>query len=211
MMYHQVIIFSKFPAYHSQGTMTAFDAIILIISLIFVIRGIWVGFVRQIAFLIALPLGFIAASAFYRKLGHLLLPIISNPQASFLVTYILLFIATYLVIIIIGKTIRKIISITLLGWFDRTMGGIFGLVKALFLSSLIYMILSGFASSPEPMFGNSVSASYLAGCSKYMLSLIKDNDLRHRFVPKKPAISTILIDPAPMAESLDFNTEIIPQ
>ncbi len=199
--------FHKFTINKLQKTMTAFDAIILIIILLFLARGIWVGLIGQIAFLIALPLGFFAAGTFYAKLGHLLLPVIPNPQASFLLTYVLLFIATYLLIMLLGKGLKKVVSITLLGWFDRAMGGLFGLAKAVFLSTLMFMILSGFVAGPRSFFSGSLTTPYLANCSKYMLTMIRDNDLRHRFIPKKPAISAILAQPIPTSKAIKGNTE----
>jgi len=187
--------------------MTAFDAIILIIVLLFLARGIWVGLIGQLAFLVALPLGFLAAGTFYTKLGHLLLPVVPNPQASFLLTYVLLFIATYLLIMLIGKGLKKVMNITFLGWFDRLMGGLFGLGKAVFLSTLLFMTLSGFVAGPRSFFSNSLSTPYLANCSKYMLTMIRDNDLRHRFLPKKPAISTLLAQPIPTGKPLKGNAK----
>jgi len=191
--------------------MTAFDAIILIIFLLFLARGIWVGLIGQLAFLVALPIGFIAADAFYRKLGHLLLPVISNPQASFLITYILLFIATYLLIILIGKGLKKVVSISLLGWFDRTMGGIFGLGKAIFISTLLFTVLSGFTSGPSSFSSKSLCTRYLATSSEYMLTMIRDKDLRNRFLPKKPAISSLISRPIPLDEIIKRNVEKKPK
>ncbi|MDH3393920.1 MAG: CvpA family protein [Desulfobulbaceae bacterium] len=187
--------------------MTAFDAIILIIVLLFLARGIWVGLIGQLAFLVALPLGFFAAGTFYTKLGHLLLPVVPNPQASFLLTYVLLFLATYLVIMLIGKGLKKVMSITLLGWFDRMMGGLFGLGKAVFLCTLLFMTLSGFTAGPRSFFSNSLSTPYLANCSEFMLTMVRDNDLRHRFLPKKPAISTLLAQPIPKGKPLKGNAK----
>ena len=187
--------------------MTAFDAIIIITFALFIARGIWVGLIGQLAFLAALPIGFIAADAFYRKLGHLLLPVIPNPQASFLLTYILLFVATYLLIILLGKGLKKVVNITLLGWFDRTMGGVFGFGKGIFLTTLLFMTLSGFISGPRSFFDKSLSAPYLASCSEFMLTMIRDNDLRSRFLPKKPAISTILANPVKFGKEIKGKIE----
>jgi len=41
-------------------TMNKLDAVVSIIMLVFLLRGIWVGFIRQIAFIAALMFGFIA-------------------------------------------------------------------------------------------------------------------------------------------------------
>ncbi|MDH5297617.1 MAG: CvpA family protein [Desulfobulbaceae bacterium] len=172
--------------------MNAFDAIILIIFILFLARGIWAGLVGQLAFLAALILGFAAAGAFYGRLGHLLLPVVHNPQASFLITYVLLFLVTYLFIILLGKGLKLVMNVTLLGWFDRAMGGLFGMGKALFLSTLLFIILSGFNAGPRPFFSNAKSTPYLSTCSGYLLTLVKDNDLRQRFLPKQAAIATLL-------------------
>ena len=188
--------------------MTAFDAIILIIFLLFLARGIWVGLIGQLAFLVALPVAFLAAGAFYGRLGHLLLPVLPNPQSSFLLTYILLFLATYLLIILIGKGLKKVMSITLLGWFDRLMGGLLGLGKAAFLSTLLFMTLSGFTAGPRAFFSDSLSTPYLATCSEYMLTMIQDKDLRHRFLPKKPAISELLAPTIPVGKPLSGNAKV---
>jgi len=181
--------------------MTPFDAIILALFLLFLARGIWVGLIGQLAFLAALIFGYAAAGAFYTRLGHLLLPVIPNPQASFLTTYVLLFLLTYLLTILLGKGLKIVMSITLLGWFDRLMGGIFGLGKAAFLCTLLFMVLSGFVAGPRPFFSNSLTTPYLAASSNYFLSWIKDNDIRHRFLPKRPAISALLSETIPDSQA----------
>ncbi|MDH4320676.1 MAG: CvpA family protein [Desulfobulbaceae bacterium] len=191
--------------------MTAFDAIILIIFLLFLGRGIWVGLIGQLAFLVALPVAFLAAGAFYGRLGHLLLPVVPNPQSCFLLTYVLLFVATYLLIILIGKGLKMVMNVTLLGWFDRLMGGLLGLGKAAFLCTLLFMTLSGFTAGPRSFFSNSLSTPYLATSSEYMLTMIQDQDLRHRFLPKKPAISELLTPTVPAGKPLAGNTKVKPK
>ncbi len=176
--------------------MTPFDIIILALILLFIARGVWVGLIGQLAFLAALILGYAAAGAYYSRLGHLLLPLIPNPQANFLITYIILFVVTYLLTILVGMGLKKVMSITLLGWFDRLMGGLFGLAKAAFLSTLLFMALSGFISGQRPFYSHSLSTPYLTASSNYLLTWIRDNDLRHRLVPKQPAISVLLAPPA---------------
>ncbi len=180
--------------------MTAFDAIILIIFLLFLARGIWVGLIGQLAFLAALVLGYAAAGIFYGQASRLLLPLIHNPQATFIITCILLFVVAYLLTILLGKGLTKVMEISLLGWFDRTMGGVFGLTKALFVSTLLFTFLSGFVAGPRPFFSKARVTPYLSACSNYLLTWVRDNDLRDRFVPKQAAISPLLTQPVPLSE-----------
>lgn len=180
--------------------MTPFDAIILVIFLAFLARGIWMGLVGQLAFLAALVLGYAAAGIFYGQASQLLLPLIHNPQATFLITCILLFVVAYLLTILVGKGLKKVMEISFLGWFDRTMGGVFGLAKALFVSTLLFIFISGFTAGPRPFFSKALVTPYLSVCSNYLLTWVRDNDLRSRFLPKQAAISSLLTQPVPLSQ-----------
>ena len=182
--------------------MNVFDLIVLILILLFLVRGVWVGLISQIAFLAALILGFAAAGAFYGDAAGMLSPLISHPQLSFLITYILLFLAVYLLVMLIGLGLRKVVNISMLGWFDRLMGAVFGLSKAVFVASLLFIVLAGFLAGSRPYLRAARCYPYLAVSSKYLLSLIEDSDLRSQFLPSEPAISSLLSSAVPAGEPL---------
>ena len=137
--------------------MTSVDTIFLIIILSLTARGIWTGFVRQIAFIAALILGFAAAGRFYEYFADLVLPFITIPQLAFFVTYILLFVVVYFLVMLAGTALKKVMNISLLNGFDRTMGGAFGLGKGVFVASLIFVILAGSLSNSGPFLRKSSS------------------------------------------------------
>ncbi len=168
--------------------MTIFDGIVMLIGVICLIRSIWTGFVREIASIAALFLGYWSASTYYPLLAPVLDPFINNPQLKFLTACIVLFGATYLIVILIGVMLKKVITFSLLGWFDRAMGAVFGLAKAALISSLLFLFLGSFLSGTNPFLRQSLSYPYLLHSSRFLLQLITDQDLRARFLPKDPVI-----------------------
>ena len=128
--------------------MTAIDFGVIAIILIFLVRGIWIGFIRQLASLAALILGYLFAGRYYEQISPRLSSVISSPQLSFLVTYALLFLAVFVGVLALGYVLKKVMSLSLLGWFDRFMGGIFGLVKAGVVVTVLFMAMSGLVGQP---------------------------------------------------------------
>jgi membrane protein required for colicin V production len=187
--------------------MTFFDGLMLLLFVLFVLRGVWVGLVGQLAFLTALVLGFLAAGTFHADLAGLIAPWIKQPQFAFLLTYSLLFLAVYLITILVGRGLRLVMNITMLVWFDRTMGGIFGAIKGIFVASLLFMGLAGFVSGSQPLLRSSFSYPFLAVCSGYIILFVRDNDLRERFLPRELAIREAIALPIPVMEAAGGTTE----
>ncbi len=171
--------------------MTSLDAVFIVIFIIFFIRGVWTGLVSQLAFVAALVLGFIAAGSFYEKLAPFLQKFIAPPQLAFFITFTILFFLVYFVVIASGKGLKKVAKVSLLGWFDRFMGGMLGLGKAILLSTFIFMVLSSVLSHSNSFLRKTYMYSFFAKSSRGVLQFIKDKDLRDRFQPKDPAISSL--------------------
>lgn len=186
--------------------MTALDIGVIIVTVFFLARGIWIGFVRQIAFILALLLGYVAAGTYYPSWSQHLSQI-GNPQLRFVVTYGLLFFSTYVVIMLLGLGVKKVMQISFLGWFDRLMGGVFGLIKAVFLTTLVFMALTGIFSSDSVFLKEAFFAKYLIISSAEMTSIINDKELRSELLLKKPALSDFLSDPVPVLQTLGRDTK----
>jgi membrane protein required for colicin V production len=168
---------------------TAFDVLVLVIFLAFLVRGIWVGFIRQISSLIAMLGGFLLAGYFDNEFYSFLLPYFNNSHTAFLITYILLFVAFFFLIKLVGLGLKKVMDIALTTWFDRSVGGLFGVIKGIFFTSLIFVVLSSYLSGSNKYLKKSITYPFLAQSSKVILTFIRDHDLRSYFIPKEPAIS----------------------
>lgn len=181
--------------------MTALDIVVIIVAVFFLARGLWIGFIRQIAFLLALSLGYVAAGTYYPTWSQHLSQI-DNPQLRFVVTYALLFFTTYVVIMLLGLVLKKVVQISFLGWFDRLMGAVFGLAKAVFLTTMIFMVLTGIFSDPSPFIEKAFFTKYLTISAQWVTSIVKDKDLQAELLSPKPALSSFLSAPVPALQKL---------
>jgi membrane protein required for colicin V production len=173
--------------------MNSLDFGVIAIILLFLVRGVWVGFTRQLASLAGLILGYLFAGRYYEQISPRLSPVIPSPQLCFLVTYVLLFLAVLCGVMAIGFVLKKVMSVSLLDWFDRFMGGVFGLVKAGVIITVGFMVMSGMLADSNPLMVNSLAAPYLTKSSGFLLSFIPDQNLYHHLLPREPAIPELAI------------------
>ncbi|MCB2181626.1 MAG: CvpA family protein [Desulfobulbaceae bacterium] len=187
--------------------MSILDIIILIVIALFLARGLWAGFVKQIAGLAALIIGFVVAGRFYGQSSSLDIPFIQNPQVGFFASYILIFLVTFFSVICLGMLLKKVVQLSLLGWFDRLLGGILGLAKGSFVSCLLFMGLALFISAANPFFNKSFFYPYLEKSSAFIISVVKDENLRKGLLPQKPAISSFLPQTVKLGKKIGVKAE----
>ena len=174
--------------------MSTLDGLIIIILTAFIVRGLWVGFVRQLASILSLVLGFIVAGRYYGDYAYLLSPYIKNQQLGFFFTYLILFFIVFCGIILSGFILKKVMSVSLLGWFDKSLGAIFGAGTGACVSCLVFMGIGIFISGSSPFFTRSVLYPYLDQASQVILTIVKDSELREELLPQPPAISEFFSD-----------------
>jgi membrane protein required for colicin V production len=122
--------------------MHAFDIIVAAIALVFVIFGVYRGFIEEAIRLIGIVAAFFTGLALYRNVAmHLTFLKLTGAVLS-VVSFLLIFLATLLVIILLGLLIRKIIHLTVLGWVDRACGGVLGFLKVFFLVWILVMTVA---------------------------------------------------------------------
>jgi membrane protein required for colicin V production len=190
--------------------LTSFDIGVLTISALLIGRGIWIGFIKQLASIVALLAGFVTAGRLHEDFYQAILPFVSNTSIAFIISYLFLFVAIYLGVILLGLGLKKVIDIALLGWFDQVLGGLIGAAKAIFIASLIFMILTNILSGSNNFLKRSACYPYLAISSEYILKLIRDADLRSSFAPKEPAIQDEKLPPVERkTEKIDPDQETV--
>jgi membrane protein required for colicin V production len=170
---------------------TAFDIVAGLIFLAFLVRGIWIGFIRQISSLLAMIGAFFLAGYFDEDFYRLIMPYLDDSHTTFLLAYFLLFLLFFYCIKLIGLGLKKVMDITLMGWFDRTMGGLFGLIKGVFFTSLLFIMVASYLSGSNKYLKKSLSYPVLSQSSQVLLALIQDKKLRSYFIPKEPAIQRL--------------------
>lgn len=169
--------------------LTYFDYVVAAILLFFLIRGAWIGFFRQLAAFFALVGSYFLAGHYADRILPVTERFVHNPRLTFLVSFVLIFIAAALVFTLIGRILHRFMQIILLGWFNRLAGMAVGAVKAAVLASLLYMLLASSLSATNDLLRKSISAPYLKQGAALLQSLINDPRIRARFNQKEPAIA----------------------
>lgn len=174
---------------NSFAGMTAYDLVVLGLFGLLIGRGIWLGFLKQVTGLIALYLGFFVASQYIDRILPLMRDISENPQVIFITGYVILFIVTYVVVMLIGKLLGYVISMTITGWFDRLLGGLIGLAKAAIVVIFMHMILGTLLAPENQMLRSCATCQVLGGATELTRELIRNEEVRKAFLQQQPAIA----------------------
>lgn len=169
--------------------LSPYDFVVAGIILLLVLRGIWLGLLRQIIPLLALSFGYFAASRYHGEILPFLKGISDNPKVVFLAAYVIIFGATYLVAFIIGKGLARVIQVTVTPWFDRILGAILGMAKAMILVILAHMVLGTLMAPENEMLRTCRICPTLNKMTDVTREIIKDEEIRDSLRQKKPAIA----------------------
>jgi membrane protein required for colicin V production len=147
--------------------MNFLDILLIGIVAIFLIRGFFRGLVQEVLSLAAVILGIFLASRYQ----HLLVPhlemYIKSEMTVDALAYVIIFLGTLVVFWLLAKLLRTALDIALLGWVDRTAGGIFGLIEGILIGLILLTFIQAFA--PESRW---LKESYIAPRSQHMVQLV---------------------------------------
>ena len=169
--------------------LTMYDLVIIGLFILFVGRGLWVGFLDQVIVLLSLYLGYIVASQYNDRLFPFLKEVSASPKVIFLTNYGLLFIGAYIGFMLLGKGLGLVIKVTIAGWFDRLLGGILGFAKATILAILIHMILGAAIAPENRMLTDCRTCPILGRAATITRNLIRDEKARESLMRQETAIS----------------------
>jgi len=162
--------------------LTGYDFVIIALLLLFILRGLWVGFLRQVTTLVALLVGYIIAGQYHDKLFPFLRGLTEDPQIVFWASYVILFGITYVLTMLFGKGLAKVVELTVAGWFDKLLGGVLGAAKAAFLIIILNMVLSGVLAPENSMLRSCQLCPYVNQATEFLRSFIKDDAMRKSFL-----------------------------
>jgi membrane protein required for colicin V production len=122
--------------------MHAFDIIFGAFVLIFVLLGVRRGFIDEVMRLAAIIIGFIGALALYRQFIPKLSFLSLSPHITIVVSFLIIFFCFALGTVFIGKILKKLVKLTMMGWLDRLCGACIGSIKAFFVGWIFVVIVS---------------------------------------------------------------------
>lgn len=169
--------------------MTAYDFVIVGLFGLLIGRGLWLGLLKQVTGLLALYLGYFAASQYHNILFPVLKDVSENPKVIFLTSYVILFVATYIVVMLLGKLLGYVIQLTITSWFDRLLGAVVGFAKAVILSVLLHIILGTILAPENQMLRACVTCDALNQAADLTREVIRDEEVRKSLLQQQPAIA----------------------
>ena len=116
--------------------MVGLDLVIVVFCAFLVAKGIWKGFVKEIAGIVAVIGGVAVSFLFHTQVQPYISAFVGEKYIQ-LVSYVVIFLGFYLIVMMLGKLLDKILRSIMLGGINRVLGALFGLIKACFWLTLL--------------------------------------------------------------------------
>ena len=107
-----------------------------LVMLLFVVRGLLNGLMREVAGLAGVLLGFFMAGRWYTVLAPKLSRFVGNPDTAGMVAYGLIFVGVLVGVVIVASLLRKAMQVTFTAWLDHLCGGAVGAAKGFLICAL---------------------------------------------------------------------------
>jgi|GEM_PF-3550278 len=141
--------------------MTELD-IILMAPIVFAgILGAVKGFVRQLGTILGILCAIVAALRWGSWTANQLPPLISREELRSVIGPIVMFIVVYLMFMVAGRLLNRVINFAQMGWVDRMAGCVFGAFSAAVPMGALLMLLNVYIPSSRPVISSSHTATYL--------------------------------------------------
>lgn len=163
--------------------MNFFDIVVIGIIAFCLVRGVFRGFVREIASIAGVAAGFYGASTYHAVAGAFFTPWIDAEMGRNLLGFFLIFTAIIVVVGIVAALIRYVLKIAFLGWMDRFCGMVFGSAKGILICVVIFIMITTFLPARSAWLADSRLSPWLAEASRWVTLVVAD-DVKNSFQVK---------------------------
>ena len=148
------------------------DIVIIVVAVLLGIAGLRQGIIKTAFGIAGLIGGIVLAGRYYGGLAALLSP--SGATCANIAAYAIILIATLIVASVIGWFVAKLVHLTILGWLDRLVGCVLGVVIGSLLCAAILAIVGKYYPGTEAVISQSVIAKFLMGGFPLLLALLPE-------------------------------------
>ncbi len=145
-----------------------------------VVRAAMLGFFRVAFSLAGLILGFALACWNYHTVGLRLTGLIASPPIAQFVAFLLILIGCMIVANLIGKLLHRTASAVGLGFVDRLLGALFGLLRGVVFGVALLLAITAFLPT-APWIQTSLCAPYFLRAA-HAVSFVMPFDLQRRLL-----------------------------
>ncbi|HLG99026.1 MAG TPA: CvpA family protein [Bryobacteraceae bacterium] len=126
------------------------DLVLISVLGLSVLTGLAAGFARVGVGFIAALVGIFVGFWSYGVAGAYVLDYVSSRQMANLIGFCAIFFGFVILGAIVGRILAKFLKWAGLSWFDRLLGGAFGMVRGFVICAAMATVLLAFAPSPPP-------------------------------------------------------------
>lgn len=158
----------------SLGSFAVVDYLLGGVILLFALRGVIRGLIKELFALAAVVAGWIVASRYHLAAAGEFSPIAGNEFLNSALAFVLLFLAAALGVRLLGAAIHKVISDTPLGWLNRTAGAACGILVGTILVGILLMVLTIYLPGGQSVFDESVLYPHLTHVIELLAAILPE-------------------------------------
>lgn len=167
------------------------DILVVLVIGLSVLSGLMAGFARVGVGFIATILGIFFGFWCYGVAAAYVLDYVSSKAIANLVGFFAIFIGIVLIGAVVGRLLAKFFKWVGLSWFDRILGGAFGLVRGIVMAAALITVLLAFAPQPPPRsVVESKTMPYMIDASNIMAALTP-REVKEAFQETKDKVKKI--------------------
>jgi membrane protein required for colicin V production len=155
------------------------DWILAGIVVLSTVAAIVKGFVRELVSLAAVVVGLVVASFGYARAALWFEDLTKSHDVALGLGFLLLFLGIVAVGAVVSLVLRKLIKMAGVQWFDRFLGGVFGLVRGVLVNSILLLALLAFTIKVEAVRQSSLAPYVVTGSR--VIALVMPQSLRAQF------------------------------
>jgi membrane protein required for colicin V production len=164
----------------TMGEFTLLDWIVVVIVVYSVVSSLIRGFVREVLGLVTVLAGLLIAAWFHGRLASALGGVLRTENQALFASFAVLFLGTLLAGFVLIRVIQKFFEFASLQWFDRLLGGAFGLVRGWLVAAVIFLALTSFGIQAEAVRNSALSPYFLPAVR--LVATVTPFDLKARFL-----------------------------
>lgn len=107
------------------------------------------GFFYEVISLAGTVVGYLIASWQYWRVAAWLQPHVTSPLIANIFAFLIIFVAVMVIAGVIAKLARWLMRKAGLTWFDRVLGGIFGVLRGSLMVAIVLMVITAFTPTSQ--------------------------------------------------------------
>ena len=155
------------------------DYILAAIAVASVVAAMMKGIVQAVISLASVVIGLVIAAMGYTRAALWFEDLTKSHEIALGLGFLVLFVGTLMAGALVGLLARKFVKTAGVEWFDRFLGGIFGLVCGVLIDAVLLMAMLAFAIKPDAVRQAALTPFVTTGAR--IIALVMPGNLRAQF------------------------------